>query len=1540
MIRLYLVFFFVSFSKSYSQQIIINEFMASNVTIFPEMYDFDDYSDWIELYNPNEEAVNLQSVFLTDNFDIPTKWKLPENTIIEPGGFLIIWCDDFNEVPERSYIRPYWPWDDFLTKHYHTNFKLNKDGENIGIFQAEESTDTLIHKGSSWTYLDNGSNQGVSWIYNNFNESEWNEGTAEFGYGDNDEETQIDYGEDENYKHITTYFRYNLVLNQFNDNHMININLKRDDGAVVYINGNEVLRSNMPEGEILFDTFASSSVSGNEEDIFFNYPIASNDFIQGDNLIAVELHQYSRTSSDVSFDFELILTQYENTILIDSISYGPQISDVSYGREPDNGSWKFFGEPTPGMINNSIPSSILEYSGDVVSSLSPGFYNNSQTLYLSSQLIDEVIYYTLDGSTPSRNSLIYEEPITLSETSVLKARSFESLKLPGKILVSTYFINEEHNLPTISLAVNPETLWDENIGILENEFKQREVPATFQYFTQGINFDFSINAGMRLGGLNIWTKPQKPFTIYTRDRFGEDFIQYQLFAGKQISEFSRIVFRNGGDDWEETLIRDPMTESLVSGMMKCGYMAYTPSSLFLNGAYWGIYNIREKFDTQYFSENFNIDPDNFDHLEYTQTQNGVQLNVIEGNSDSYQSLINYIINNDINQPEIYNQIENWVNLDSFIDHILMTIFCANTSWEHNREWWRSKVEGEKWNWLIVDLDRGFNINNLSRNLLDDLMEDYDLFRYLLDNTRFKNRFAQRSSAHLNHTFSYVRIENIVDSLSNIIMDEMPNHINRWGEQGGISSMSAWTNELNDIKQFSLTRGVVVKDQFINELNLDGMIELSVNTNIEGSGKILINNVPIFSGEAQGTYFKNIPITLEALSHPGYQFIGWEGISDSTIIDFDGSMDASFHAIFQLSEEIILPEIISENMTLSNEQPYAVIENLTVLDGVTLSIDHGSEIRMPLGGNILIEGKLIINGNEDMPVKIKTRDSNVENRWGALCFNNTSDTSIISFLNISGASVGINPSIHLGAISSINSNIILDNIFIEDVIFPIYVEGGSVSLLNSSINCDFICDYINVKNGVAKILNSKFYGSSAPNTDAIDLDNVTNAIIKNNHIYNFKGQNSDGIDVGQGSNGVDIIGNLIYHSYDKGISVGQGSDVHIKKNLIVGCNEGVSLKDNSQAVIINNTFANNDTSIHCFEKNQGQGGGHATIKNSIIYNSNFQSVVNDSTSSAHISYSLSNTENMEGESNLFLDPLFIDESIYNFEISSNSPCINNGDPSDSTDVGGSPIDIGAYYIYDMHDYPFQFEPLNRGLVINELLASNNSIIMDEHGDYDDWVELYNPTDSLIFLSGLYLSDDENDKTKWQFFDESLTLESNGYLLIWCDNEDNLSSSDLHTNFKLNASGESLFLIDIDGVTIIDEITFGEQEPDISFGRSLNNEDYWSFMNPTPGSSNIDLKVDFSKNIPNNYVLHQNFPNPFNASTRIRYDLPMTSIVNITIHDMMGKRVRNYNLLTQEPGKKEIIWNGDNNQGKNISAGIYLYSIEAGKFKQTRKMVLLK
>ena len=151
--------------------------------------------------------------------------------------------------------------------------------------------------------------------------------------------------------------------------------------------------------------------------------------------------------------------------------------------------------------------------------------------------------------------------------------------------------------------------------------------------------------------------------------------------------------------------------------------AYIPSALFLNGVYWGIHNIREKFDSHYFFENFNVDPNNIDQLEYTSTPSGTQLQVIEGSMDHYDTMIDYIVNNNLNDPTIYNQIQQWMNVDSFIDHLVMILYCANTSWGHNREWWRSREEDGKWQWLIVDIDRGFNVSNSYTNLLDNLMDD-------------------------------------------------------------------------------------------------------------------------------------------------------------------------------------------------------------------------------------------------------------------------------------------------------------------------------------------------------------------------------------------------------------------------------------------------------------------------------------------------------------------------------------------------------------------------------------------------------------------------------------------------------------------------------------------------------------------------------------------------------------------------------------------------------------------------------------------------
>ena len=123
-IDLIILIIFLANNVLYAQTVIINEFLASNVRDTPEMQDVDDYTDWVELYNSSNEQVVLDEVFLTDDFDNPIKWKIPNGTLIDPEGYLVIWADDYDEGPGNVYTRPYWPWNQFVTQNFHTNFKF------------------------------------------------------------------------------------------------------------------------------------------------------------------------------------------------------------------------------------------------------------------------------------------------------------------------------------------------------------------------------------------------------------------------------------------------------------------------------------------------------------------------------------------------------------------------------------------------------------------------------------------------------------------------------------------------------------------------------------------------------------------------------------------------------------------------------------------------------------------------------------------------------------------------------------------------------------------------------------------------------------------------------------------------------------------------------------------------------------------------------------------------------------------------------------------------------------------------------------------------------------------------------------------------------------------------------------------------------------------------------------------------------------------------------------------------------------------------
>ncbi|HTG45229.1 MAG TPA: Ig-like domain-containing protein, partial [Verrucomicrobiae bacterium] len=184
-------------------------------------------------------------------------------------------------------------------------------------------TYSFIPLGAPWRYLDNGSDQGAAWRQTNFNDAAWASGIAQFGYGDGDESTLVNGGPSGS-RYATIYFRNSFSVTNLASITNCALRLLRDDGAVVYLNGVEVFRGNMPDAPVTFNSWAAVSVSGSEENAFFAGPIPSALLVQGTNVMAVEVHQSDPGSSDLSFNLELIAnTPLGNLPPVPAVSVSP-----------------------------------------------------------------------------------------------------------------------------------------------------------------------------------------------------------------------------------------------------------------------------------------------------------------------------------------------------------------------------------------------------------------------------------------------------------------------------------------------------------------------------------------------------------------------------------------------------------------------------------------------------------------------------------------------------------------------------------------------------------------------------------------------------------------------------------------------------------------------------------------------------------------------------------------------------------------------------------------------------------------------------------------------------------------------------------------------------------------------------------------------------------------------------------------------------------------------------------------------------------------
>ncbi len=529
------------------------------------------------------------------------------------------------------------------------------------------------------------------------------------------------------------------------------------------------------------------------------------------------------------------------------------------------------------------------------------------------------------------------------------------------------------------------------------------------------------------------------------------------------------------------------------------------------------------------------------------------------------------------------------------------------------------------------------------------------------------------------------------------------------------------------------------------------------------------------------------------------------------------LSIALNASVTAKNKTVLPATIDQNTVLNKAgSPYTSEADVWVTRGTTLHVKPGVEIFLPDTARLYIKGNLQMIGSAEEPIRILPAQG-VE-RWGAICFYQSEDTSRIEHAYLQGAFYGYNRLYYKGAISGYRSTFVVENVETRDVYQAIYGLFSNVTVRNCLLDVtkerDANVNVVKCNYGRVILENCEiFCPDRAVKIDAIDFGVLDYGLVKNNTIHGNKTVNSsDGIDLDWCRNRVYIEDNFVYNCQDKGISIGAHSYATVRRNIITGCRIAVAIKDSAFARLENNTFYNIRTGVYCYEKTEGDGGGFADVYNTIISDPSWALYQYDHHSQLSFYYCLSDDGSLPGKTNISADPGFVDPANNDFRLKSTSPCIDAGDPDFPLDPDGSQADIGACAFN-------QELPRIDGLVINEILLNKRR------------VELYNRSSDSVWTKHVRLSD---DSSSWPVADT--LLPSSGFMLI------DISEKAIHKTGAAALQQEHYLALLYDDKTrsvLIDQINYPDMPADASYGRFPDGSDQWHVFNrPSPKLANIE------------------------------------------------------------------------------------------------------
>lgn len=868
-------------------QVFINEGSNKNYTNISD--EDGEYPDWIELFNAGSDTVQLLNYSLSDDPNNPGKWIFP-NVELLPGAYKVIFCSGKDRKPITGFI-------DVLEE---TNYNPTPGWNNHVL------STPFYWDGVSSILLNTCSYNSVGYTSNSvFNQTITPYFATVFAGADGGA-----FACDAAYGNRATW-RPNIRLNQV----VVGDGLQQNspfDYPAPYGNWYWSAKNQMiiPAAELIAAGLSAGNIDSLAWDVVSSDPNTIYDFIRysmklvsynsvSTSFEPVNANKNLHTNFKISSAGEIISLYSPAQQLLSTLLIRCEQPDHSTGSFPDSSAnIATFLTASPSASNNASQPYYAQLLPPEIA-VASGLYNAPFVVSISNPNGPEsILRYTLNGKDPDSTSAIYTgNPVQIFYSAALKVKAFAPNALPSQADVATYLLGINHVTPVLSVVTDQQNLFGPS-GIFDNWQFDWERAAYVEYFDTAQQLIFSQRAGIQIDGGAGGSRyhPQHSFRVELDDAvLGEGPIEYPLIPNRSSrTQFSNIYLRNGSNYYLSLPYKDAAHLEGMGAETNNYYSAWRPITVYINGAYFGLYELREKFDAEYFETLENADADSLDLLSLSYWK-GSALRALEGSIDSFYADYEAFKGLDPADSNFWNDADRYFDMVYYNDYVIAETWAGNVDWPWNNiKIYRSNTTDFRWRFCLIDLEGSMNPfgfssafdNHIAYVLNQDPNNPYiNIFLRGVQNPRFRNYFINRYADLMNTSYLFSRLSKVENAMFAQTVVEMPKEYMRWGDPNNINGqMNFFVDNHNVFLSELSNRTVQVRNHIQQGFGLNAQVEVTLDVSPPEAGKIKISTIIPPTLPWTGVYFDGNPVEITAIPNPGYSFAYWDTNAVLTTID--------------------------------------------------------------------------------------------------------------------------------------------------------------------------------------------------------------------------------------------------------------------------------------------------------------------------------------------------------------------------------------------------------------------------------------------------------------------------------------------------------------------------------------------------------------------------------------------------------------------------------------------------------------------------------